>query len=315
MSARAARAPARRRHAAPARRLRAYAARRRVRRRAGGNGRCRARHRQPARRSARTAARRPEGAVRLQSLRMPSASTTCSTPFGAAAASSGRRGSGRSGRRRGSPRVDFRRGRRRRRSALPERAATAPDGARRRRPRPRARRFGHEALARKDFARLTGEASAPRRMRSPNGSPGRCARALRAASARAGGALAHRPARHHPPSVARGGEPIDLKFRRRKPKPLRLVALLDASGSMELYASFFTRFLHAIAQTFRQSEAYLFHTRLAHVSRRCRARPTARARQAVVDGAGRRRRHQDRRLPCRVQPPPCQARRCIRAPA
>ena len=36
-------------------------------------------------------------------------------------------------------------------------------------------------------------------------------------------------------SVAHGGEPLDLKFRRRKIKPLRLVALLDASGSMESY--------------------------------------------------------------------------------
>ena len=51
-------------------------------------------------------------------------------------------------------------------------------------------------------------------------------------------------------SVARGGEPLDLKFRRRKIKPLRLVALLDASGSMESYVSFFTRFLHAVTQVF-----------------------------------------------------------------
>jgi uncharacterized protein len=67
-------------------------------------------------------------------------------------------------------------------------------------------------------------------------------------------------------SVARGGEPIDLRFRKPNRKPLKLVALLDASGSMELYVSLFTRFLHAVAQTFRRSDAYLFHTRLAHVS-------------------------------------------------
>jgi uncharacterized protein len=67
-------------------------------------------------------------------------------------------------------------------------------------------------------------------------------------------------------SVARGGEPIDLKFRQRKQKPLRIVALLDASGSMELYVAVFTRFLHALSQAFSEAEAYLFHTRLAHVS-------------------------------------------------
>jgi uncharacterized protein with von Willebrand factor type A (vWA) domain len=78
-------------------------------------------------------------------------------------------------------------------------------------------------------------------------------------------------------SVAHGGEPLDLKFRRRKIKPLRLVALLDASGSMEPYVAFFTRFLHAVALAFRKSEAFLFHTRLAHVSSALKERNSARA--------------------------------------
>ena len=78
-------------------------------------------------------------------------------------------------------------------------------------------------------------------------------------------------------SVAHGGEPLDLKFRRRKIKPLRLVALLDASGSMESYVAFFTRFLHAVTLVFRESEAFLFHTRLAHVSSALKERNPARA--------------------------------------
>jgi|HubBroStandDraft_5_1064220.scaffolds.fasta_scaffold46378_2 uncharacterized protein with von Willebrand factor type A (vWA) domain len=78
-------------------------------------------------------------------------------------------------------------------------------------------------------------------------------------------------------SIAHGGEPLDLKFRRRKIKPLRLVALLDASGSMESYVAFFTRFLHAVTQVFRESEAFLFHTRLAHVSSALRERDPVKA--------------------------------------
>ena len=78
-------------------------------------------------------------------------------------------------------------------------------------------------------------------------------------------------------SVAHGGEPLDLKFRRRKIKPLKLVALLDASGSMESYVAFFTRFLHAVTQVFRESEAFLFHTRLAHVSSALKERDPVRA--------------------------------------
>src|SRR5262245_51510622 len=78
-------------------------------------------------------------------------------------------------------------------------------------------------------------------------------------------------------SVSHGGTPIDLAWRRRKPKPLRLVVLLDGSGSMELYTAFFVRFLHGVVDAFRESEAFVFHTRLAHVSASLRDRDVARA--------------------------------------
>lgn len=78
-------------------------------------------------------------------------------------------------------------------------------------------------------------------------------------------------------SVSRGGTPIDLAWRRRKRKPLRLVVLLDASGSMNLYTTFFVRFLHGVIEAFRESEAFVFHTRLAHVSASLRDRDVARA--------------------------------------
>jgi uncharacterized protein with von Willebrand factor type A (vWA) domain len=78
-------------------------------------------------------------------------------------------------------------------------------------------------------------------------------------------------------NIGHGGEPFDLAFRRRKSKPLRLVMLLDASGSMELYTGFFVRFMHAVALSFKQSEAFLFHSSLAHVSSALRERDPARA--------------------------------------
>jgi len=67
-------------------------------------------------------------------------------------------------------------------------------------------------------------------------------------------------------NVSHGGTPVDLAWRRRKIKPLRLVVLLDASGSMNLYTAFFVRFLHGVVDAFREAEAFIFHTRLAHVS-------------------------------------------------
>jgi uncharacterized protein with von Willebrand factor type A (vWA) domain len=78
-------------------------------------------------------------------------------------------------------------------------------------------------------------------------------------------------------SIAHGGTPIELAWRRRKIKPLRLVVLLDASGSMELYTAFFVRFLHGVVDAFREAEAFVFHTRLVHVSPTLRDRDVSRA--------------------------------------
>ena len=78
-------------------------------------------------------------------------------------------------------------------------------------------------------------------------------------------------------SISRGGTPIDLAWRRRKRKPLRLAVLLDASGSMSLYTAFFVRFLHGVVGAFREAEAFVFHTRLVHVSPSLRDRNVGRA--------------------------------------
>jgi len=78
-------------------------------------------------------------------------------------------------------------------------------------------------------------------------------------------------------NVSHGGTPVELAWRRRKIKPLRLVVLLDASGSMNLYTAFFVRFLHGVVDAFREAEAFVFHTRLAHVSPSLRDRDVTRA--------------------------------------
>jgi uncharacterized protein len=80
---------------------------------------------------------------------------------------------------------------------------------------------------------------------------------------------------HH--SVAHGGAPFELVWRRRKKRPLRLVLLLDASGSMEPYTAFFVRFIHAVVDSFREAEAFIFHSSLTHVSQALREHDVARA--------------------------------------
>jgi uncharacterized protein with von Willebrand factor type A (vWA) domain len=78
-------------------------------------------------------------------------------------------------------------------------------------------------------------------------------------------------------NISHGGVPINLVKRQRKEKPLRLVMLLDASGSMSMYTGVFLRFIHGVLDQFRQAEAFLFHTRLAHVSDAMKEKDAARA--------------------------------------
>jgi uncharacterized protein len=78
-------------------------------------------------------------------------------------------------------------------------------------------------------------------------------------------------------NISHGGVPIALVKRQRKHKPLRLVVLLDASGSMSLYTGVFLRFIHGVLDEFREAEAFLFHTRLAYVSDAMKEKDAARA--------------------------------------
>jgi uncharacterized protein with von Willebrand factor type A (vWA) domain len=134
-----------------------------------------------------------------------------------------------------------------------------------------------EALASRDIRHIAD----PREMAKVHALAERFARRMRARlvrrwrARRAGPRLDLRRTIHR--SVAHGGTPIDLVWRRRKLRPLRLVLLLDASGSMELYTAFFARFLHAAVDAFREAEAFVFHTRLVHVSSAMRERDVARA--------------------------------------
>ena len=82
-------------------------------------------------------------------------------------------------------------------------------------------------------------------------------------------------------SLGTGGVPMRLAFRARRAKPPRLVAILDVSGSMSLYSTFFLRFLRGIIDNFHDAEAFVFHTRLVHISPALRERDFERALQRM----------------------------------
>ncbi len=78
-------------------------------------------------------------------------------------------------------------------------------------------------------------------------------------------------------NISHGGVPIALVKRQRKDKPIRLIVLLDASGSMSMYTSVFLRFIHGVLDEFREAEAFLFHTRLAYISDALKEKDASRA--------------------------------------
>jgi uncharacterized protein len=67
-------------------------------------------------------------------------------------------------------------------------------------------------------------------------------------------------------SLSNSAEPLDLRFRRRKPRKTRIVALCDVSGSMDLYSRFLLQFLYALQGTVARVESFVFSTSLRHVT-------------------------------------------------
>ena len=98
--------------------------------------------------------------------------------------------------------------------------------------------------------------------------------------------LAHRITRRRRPVRRRGrvdlrrtlranltkGDLIDLRFRERKRKKVRLLLLCDVSGSMDLYSRFLLQFLFALQSVFGRVETFTFSTRLTRITDHLRAR-------------------------------------------
>ncbi len=67
-------------------------------------------------------------------------------------------------------------------------------------------------------------------------------------------------------SISRGGNPMELKYRSRKKRRPRLVAILDVSGSMNLYSRFVFCFIYALKNYFIQMESFSLSTRLTRIT-------------------------------------------------
>jgi uncharacterized protein with von Willebrand factor type A (vWA) domain len=73
-------------------------------------------------------------------------------------------------------------------------------------------------------------------------------------------------------SVPMGGIPMRLRFKGMKPRPPRLVILLDVSGSMNPYSVFLVRFAYALQKHFQRVSTFLFSTHIKEITAALKAR-------------------------------------------
>jgi len=67
-------------------------------------------------------------------------------------------------------------------------------------------------------------------------------------------------------STQRGGEIVDILWRDRKPKPSKVVLLADVSGSMDAYSRFLIKFMYEMQRFLRDTETFVFGTRMKRIT-------------------------------------------------
>lgn len=83
-------------------------------------------------------------------------------------------------------------------------------------------------------------------------------------------------------SLRYGGTPLELAFMKRKKQVPRLILLLDVSRSMSLYSFLFLRFARGIVEAFKDADAFVYHTRLVHVTDALRERDMTKAKEKLA---------------------------------
>jgi len=78
-------------------------------------------------------------------------------------------------------------------------------------------------------------------------------------------------------NLGHGGTMLELFRKGRPQRPVRIVAFVDVSGSMQHYSRFFLQFVKGLVGQWADTDAYLFHTRLVRVTNAMREKNATKA--------------------------------------
>ena len=84
-------------------------------------------------------------------------------------------------------------------------------------------------------------------------------------------------------NMRRGGEILDIAYRKHKIRRLKLIMLCDVSKSMDLYSRFLVQFIYAFQYAYRHIETFVFSTSLHHISEQLREKNFGEALAALSD--------------------------------
>ncbi|KAB7731600.1 VWA domain-containing protein [Rudanella paleaurantiibacter] len=84
-------------------------------------------------------------------------------------------------------------------------------------------------------------------------------------------------------NLRRGGELLEVAYRRPRKNHLNVVILADVSQSMDLYSTFLIQFLYAFQTVYRRIETFVFSTSLHRITPALRNRPFAEALSELSD--------------------------------
>lgn len=84
-------------------------------------------------------------------------------------------------------------------------------------------------------------------------------------------------------NLRRGGEIIDLAFKKPQLRELQLILICDVSKSMDLYSQFLIQFIYAFQNAYRHIETFVFSTTLHRITAQLKHKQFARAMEELSD--------------------------------